>query len=103
MIGSILGGAFRLLRQHPLSVLIWSILYLAGIFAIGLLRIAIAPDTSNEPAAVLLPAIVTQGLTIALVAVLVTAATRATLHPYKRGAFYLRLGAQEARVFALLA
>lgn len=103
MIGSILGGAFRLLRQHPLSVLVWSILYLAGIFAIGLLRIAIAPAAPESLGAVLLPALVTQALTIALVAVLITAATRATLHPYKRGAFYLRLGAGELRVFALLA
>lgn len=103
MIGSILGGAFRLLRQHPLSVLVWSILYLAGIFAIGLLRIAIAPAAPESLGAVLLPALATQALTIALVAVLITAATRATLHPYKRGACYLRLGANELRVFALLA
>ncbi|WP_294334668.1 hypothetical protein [uncultured Sphingomonas sp.] len=103
MIGSILGGAFRLLRQHPLSVLVWSILYLAGIFAIGLLRIAIAPAAPDGVAAALLPALLTQTLTIALIAVLITAATRATLHPYKRGAFYLRLGANELRVFALLA
>lgn len=103
MIGSILGGAFRLLRQHPLSVLVWSILYLAGIFAIGLLRIAIAPAAPESLGAVLLPALATQALTIALVAVLITAATRATLHPYKRGACYLRLGAGELRVFALLA
>lgn len=98
-----MGGAFRLLRQHPLSVLVWSIFYLAGIFAIGLLRIAIAPAASDGIGAVLLPALLTQALTIALVAVLITAATRATLHPYKRGAFYLRLGANELRVFALLA
>lgn len=103
MIGSILGGAFRLLRQHPLSVLVWSILYLAGIFAIGLLRIAIAPAAPDGIGAVLLPALLTQTLAIALVAVLITAATRATLHPYKRGTFYLRLGANELRVFALLA
>jgi len=103
VIGSILGGAFRLLRQHPLSVLVWSILYLAGIFAIGLLRIAIAPAAPESLGAVLLPALATQALTIALVAVLITAATRATLHPYKRGACYLRLGANELRVFALLA
>ncbi|UYY76636.1 hypothetical protein [Sphingomonas sp. R1] len=103
MIGSILGGAFRLLRQHPLSVLVWSILYLLGIFAIGLVRIAIAPAASDGLAAMLLPALLTQALTIALVAVLITAATRATLHPYKRGACYLRLGANELRVFLLLA
>lgn len=103
MIGSILGGAFRLLRQHPLSVLVWSILYLAGIFAIGLLRILVAPAGPQSAAGAIGAGLLSQGLAIALVAVLITAATRATLHPYKRGAFYLRLGAGELRVFALLA
>lgn len=102
MIGSILGGAFRLLRQHPLAVLVWSILYLVGIFAIGLLRILVAPGDPQSVAGALAAGLLSQGLAIALVSVLVTAATRATLHPYKRGACYLRLGRNELRVFALL-
>ncbi|WP_084583752.1 hypothetical protein [Sphingomonas azotifigens] len=103
MIGSILGGAFRLLRQHPLSVLVWSILYLVGIFAIGMLRILALPVEPQDPVTFLVAGLVSQGLTLALIAVLITAATRATLHPYKRGACYLRLGASEGRVFVLLA
>ncbi|WP_066726652.1 hypothetical protein [Sphingomonas pituitosa] len=103
MIGSILGGAFRLLRRHPLSVLAWSILYLAGIIAIGLLRTLVAPADPQSVAGAIGAGLLSQGLAIALVAVLVTAATRATLHPYKRGACYLRLGGNELRVFALLA
>lgn len=104
MIGSILGGAFRLLRQRPGSVLIWSILYLGGIFTIGLVRLLMTqPPGGAGLGAMLVPALVTQLLTIALIAVLVTAVTRATLHPYKRGVFYLRFGANELRVFALLA
>jgi hypothetical protein len=102
VVGSILGGAFRLLRQHPLSVLVWAILYLVGIFAIGLLRILIAPADPANLAGALGAGLLSQGLALALVAVLITAATRATLHPYKRGACYLRLGANELRVFALL-
>nr|WP_315384159.1 hypothetical protein [uncultured Sphingomonas sp.] len=102
MVGSILGGAFRLLRRHPLSVLVWAILYLVGIFAIGLLRILIAPADPESVAAALGAGLLSQGLVLTLVAVLITAATRATLHPYKRGACYLRLGANELRVFALL-
>ncbi|WP_294257147.1 hypothetical protein [uncultured Sphingomonas sp.] len=102
MVGSILGGAFRLLRQHPLSVLVWAILYLVGVFAIGLLRILIAPADPANIAGAIGAGLLSQGLALALVAVLVTAATRATLHPYKRGACYLRLGANELRVFALL-
>ncbi|MGN8001224.1 hypothetical protein [Sphingomonas sp. 22176] len=102
MVGSILGGAFRLLRQHPLSVLVWAILYLVGIFAIGLLRILIAPADPDNVAEALGAGLLSQGLALALVAVLITAATRATLHPYKRGACYLRLGANELRVFALV-
>lgn len=102
MVGSILGGAFRLLRRHPLSVLVWAILYLVGIFAIGLLRILIAPADPANIAGAIGAGLLSQGLVLALVAVLITAATRATLHPYKRGACYLRLGANELRVFALL-
>ncbi|GAA0737879.1 hypothetical protein CA233_11965 [Sphingomonas sp. ABOLD] len=102
MVGSIFGGAFRLLRQHPLAVLVWAILYLVGIFAIGLLRILIAPADPANIAGAIGAALLSQGLALALVAVLITAATRATLHPYKRGACYLRLGANELRVFALL-
>ncbi|RSV36391.1 hypothetical protein CA234_18515 [Sphingomonas sp. ABOLE] len=97
-----MGGAFRLLRQHPLAVLVWAILYLVGIFAIGLLRILIAPADPANIAGAIGAALLSQGLALALVAVLITAATRATLHPYKRGACYLRLGANELRVFALL-
>lgn len=103
MTGSILGGAFRLLRQHPLSVLVWAILYLIGIFSIGLLRVAMVPAGPQTMAGLLTAGVLSQGLTLALVAVLITAATRATLHPYKRGACYLRLGGNELRVFALLA
>lgn len=101
MTGSILGGAFRLLRQHPLSVLVWAILYLIGIFSIGLLRVAMVPAGPQTMAGLLTAGVLSQGLTLALVAVLITAATRATLHPYKRGACYLRLGGNELRVFAL--
>ncbi len=97
-----MGGAFRLLRRHPLSVLVWAILYLVGIFAIGLLRILIAPADPANIAGAIGAGLLSQGLVLALVAVLITAATRATLHPYKRGACYLRLGANELRVFALL-
>jgi hypothetical protein len=102
VVRSILGGAFRLLRQHPLSVLVWAILYLIGIFAVGLLRILIAPADPESVAGAIGAALLSQGLALALVAVLITAATRATLHPYKRGGCYLRLGANELRVFALL-
>lgn len=102
MIGSILGGAFRLLRQHPLSVLVWSLLYLGGIFAIGLGRVLLLPVAPQSLAGAVLPGIATQALTLALMAILIAAATRATLHPYKRGFCYLRLGANEARMFLLL-
>lgn len=103
MIGSILGGAFHLLRRHPLSVAVWAILYLVGIFGIGLLRLLVAPGGPQSLPAAIGAGLLSQGLAIALIAVLITAATRATLHPYKRGTFYLRLGANELRVFALLA
>jgi hypothetical protein len=105
VIGSILGGAFRLLARRPGSVVIWALLYLAGIFAIGLLRILMTPAGASGPEwslGNLFAGIVTQLLMIGLVAVLLTAVCRATLHPYKTGKFYLRLGGNELRVAALL-
>lgn len=98
MTGSILGGAFGLVARRPGAVAIWAVLYLAGIFAIGLLRIAMAPAGAGG----LIAAIVTQLLTVALVAILLAAVCRATLHPYKTGWAYLRIGGNELRVFALL-
>ncbi|MHA6718770.1 hypothetical protein ACX40Y_04890 [Sphingomonas sp. RS6] len=105
MIGSILGGAFRLLRQRPGSVAAWSILYLVGIFVIGTARLMLmhVGARGGGGAAMLVPALATQLATLLLIAVLMTAVTRATLHPYKRGVFYLRFGGNELRVFALLA
>jgi len=105
VIGSILGGAFRLVARRPGSVAIWAILYLAGIFVIGLLRVLMTPAGATGADATFggfLAAIVTQVLMIGLVAILLTAVCRATLHPYKIGTFYLRLGGNEFRVFALL-
>lgn len=105
MIGSILGGAFRLVARRPGSVAIWAILYLVGIFAIGLLRVLMTPAGAMGAEWSLsgfFAAIVTQLLMIGLVAILLTAVCRATLHPYKTGKFYLRLGGNELRVFALL-
>ncbi|MET0309177.1 MAG: hypothetical protein ABW023_10770 [Sphingomonas sp.] len=105
MIGSILGGAFRLVARRPGAVTIWALLYLVGIFAIGLLRVLVTPAGASGPEwgiGGLLAGIVTQVLLIGLVAILLTAVCRATLHPYKTGRFYLRLGSNELRVFALL-
>ncbi len=105
MIGSILGGAFRLVARRPVSVAIWALLYLAGIFAIGLLRVAMTPPGASGAemgASGLFAAVVTQVLTVGLVAILLTAVCRATLHPYKTGGAYLRLGGNELRMFALL-
>jgi len=105
VIGSILGGAFRLVARRPGSVAIWAILYLVGIFAIGLLRVLMTPaggTGADAGPSGFLAAAVTQVLLIGLVAILLTAVCRATLHPYKTGAFYLRLGGNELRVFALL-
>ncbi|MBC9034335.1 hypothetical protein IAG41_18250 [Sphingomonas sp. JC676] len=105
MIGSILGGAFRLVVRRPGSVAIWAILYLVGIFAIGLLRVLMTPagaTGADWSFSGFFAATVTQLLMLGLIAILLTAVCRATLHPYKTGKFYLRLGGNELRVFALL-
>ena len=124
-IGSMLGGAFGLLRDHPLSVLVWVLLHVAG-FALLLLAIqplfalysdfltsqlALGPNHKLDPQA-LQPFIARMQATggivflaelglFALLMVLLTATQRAVLRPEERGFCYLRLGGDELRQIAL--
>lgn len=124
-IGSILGGAFGLVRRHPLSVLVWGLLYVA---AIGLLVLAMRPLFSvyaelfsRQLAAGGKGPMNPQDLqpfmgrlqsaggivflseigVFALVMILFTATQRAILRPAERGLFYLRLGGDELRLLGL--
>lgn len=124
-VGSILGGAFGLVRREPLSILVWGLLYVA---AIGLLMLAMrplfsvyaelfsqklaaggkAPISPEELQPYMARMQSAAGIiflseigVFALVMVLFTATQRAVLRPAERGFFFLRLGGDELRLIGL--
>jgi hypothetical protein len=106
-VGSILGGAFRLLREKPAAVAIWGIVYAASLVAIAF---ASRPMNARLLAAGAAPEaqLATMPLSMALLLaylivfiLLFTAAQRAVLRPEDRGLFHLRLGMDEVRQIAL--
>jgi hypothetical protein len=124
-VGSIVGGAFRLVRQHPASVLVWGLLYAAAMAA---LLIATRPVflAYSDLLSQMIEAGVDKPLTpeqiqpylarmqsaggilflaeigvFVLAMVLFTATQRAVLRPAERGFFYLRLGGDELRMIGL--
>jgi hypothetical protein len=124
-IGSILGGAFGLVRRHPLSVLVWGLLYVA---AIALLLLAMRPlfsvyaelfsrqlaaggkgPMNPQDLQPFMGRLQSAGGIVflseigifALVMILFTATQRAVLRPAERGLFYLRLGGDELRLIGL--
>jgi hypothetical protein len=124
-VGSILGGAFGLIRRHPLSVLVWGLLYVA---AIALLLLAMRPlfsvysdllsqQVARGTAGPMDPqdlqpfmarmqsaggiAFLSEIGVFALVMVLFTATQRAVLRPAERGFAFLRLGGDELRLVGL--
>jgi len=124
-VGSILAGAFGLVRQHPLAVLVWGLLYVAAIAALLFAMrpyfqvyadlfsqlAAYAPDRQLKPEdlqpymARLQAASGTLFLAeiglFAFIMVLFTATQRAVLRPNERAFFFLRLGGDELRMIGL--
>jgi hypothetical protein len=124
-VGSIVGGAFRLVRENPLSVLVWGLLYAAAVaglmFAMrpfllvysDLLTHMIAAGAGKPPTPqdlqpymarmqaaggiVFLAEIAVFGL----IMMIFTATQRAVLRPAQRSFFYLRLGEDELRQIGL--
>ncbi len=128
-VGSILGGAFRLVRDHPLAVLVWSLIqgvaFVALFFALHpLFQVyadfvsailskqivaapgkppdlqALQPLIARMQAAAGIVLLAELGL-FALLMILFTATQRAVLRPAERGFFYLRLGGDEFRLMGL--
>ena len=124
-IGSILAGAFGLVRRNPLSVLVWGAIYAA---AFVLLLVAMRPlfavysellshqlaARTNQPVTPLdlqpyMAQIQTAGSVaflaeigvFALIMVLLSATQRAVLRPNERGFAYLRIGGDELRLIGL--
>jgi hypothetical protein len=118
-VGSILGGAFGLVRREPLAVLVWALLYLAAMALLLLAmrpafeiyadlissQLAAAPGKPLDPQALQpyiarLQAVAGIGFLgqiglFALQTTLFTAAQRAVLRPAERRFFYLRFGMAE--------
>ncbi|HEY1607368.1 MAG TPA: hypothetical protein VGF77_17405 [Allosphingosinicella sp.] len=110
-IGEVIGGGFRILRDKPLAVVVWAIVYFAMFLAMGLLmRSLMAPQMQamSDPrtvgtalAAMIGPFILFFLVALLIYAILFAAVQRAVLKPEQQGFFYLRLGMDEARLLVL--
>ncbi|NYT42443.1 hypothetical protein HZY97_16845 [Sphingomonas sp. R-74633] len=112
-VGSILGGAFGLLRERPVSVVIWALTYSVGsiVLSLGLTFAmfgALMPDpqTAVNPASMFgsmfgLMLLLYLGI-LFLGAIVMTAVFRAMLRPEEGGFAFMRLGMDEVRMFGLL-
>ena len=110
-VGKIVGGAFGLIKNKPLAVLTWGLLYMASMVAMAL---AMGPmfgavaDAGKDPMAAMQQMnqmfgtilLLELGMLILFV-VLFTATQRAVLRPEQGGLAYLRLGMDELKLFAL--
>lgn len=113
--GSIIEGAFRLVRERPAAVAVWGLLYMVAVIAMSfVMRPMIgfqAAGLGNDPQAAqaMLANMSTMFARLALLEfgllllfiVLMTAAQRAVLRPAQAGFFYLRIGMDELRMLGL--
>ena len=112
---------FRLAREHPRAIALWSLIYfafnmvssalliamagapLAEFLALGQAGAAADPERMVELVVALAPANLVVGLlTLVVCAVLFAAISRAVLQPTQSARGFVRLGADEARQFAVL-
>lgn len=124
-VGSILGGAFRLVRDHPLSVLVWGLLYAtaligflfamrpmfqvyADLFSLQLANGGgkpLSPEALQPYMARMQSAggivFLAEIAIFAVAMFLFTATQRAVLRPAERGLFFLRAGMDELRMLGL--
>jgi hypothetical protein len=112
-VGMIIGGAFRLIRERPGSVLVWCIFYSLTAFAVGYFMTAwMAPMNSlgarPDPSVALATAgsflarmVLLELLFFCIYAILLTAAQRAVLRPEEGSFASLRLGGDELRIIGL--
>jgi hypothetical protein len=110
-VGSIVEGAFRLLRERPAAVLIWMLIYLGISVATSYAMVAItdvqiaammAGDSETAAVAATLPHTMLLGVVTLMVTMVICAAVlRAALRPAEGGPGALRLGMDEVRLFLL--
>ena len=112
--GSIVGGAFRLIKQHPFAVAVWGLASLAAA-VLGTLAMRASfdleeavgadPDSSDAMMAALAsgfgPLLLLQLVVYVLMIVMFTAAMRAVLRPHDGGLAFIRFGMDELRMIAL--
>lgn len=111
-IGKVIGGGFRLVRERPVAVLVWGLVYMLAVigmtFAMRPLMQSQMQATGGDPQVALanvgamMGRIALFGLVFIVVyAVLFAASQRAVLQPERQGFFYLRLAMDELRQLAL--
>ncbi len=113
-VGSILGGAFGLLRERPGSVAIWAVTYCVGAFAIslamGLVTAGMVMPAAVDPSAAvdvwagpMFSLVLLLNLCLMFLAVvLMNAVFRAMLRPEEGGFAFMRLGMDEFRMLGLV-
>lgn len=109
-VGTIIGGGLRLIREHPAAVAVWGLVYFLAtvLFGLAMRPVAMQAAANDDPAAAMnaMQSMMGQLLLIYLgytiiVLMLWTATQRAALRPEQSGFFFLRLGMDELRMFAL--
>lgn len=111
-IGSLLNGGFRLIREHPGAMLIWTIIQLAVAIAtsfatMAILQAGVDATLSGESVQSVQLNAALQSMLVGLVGLAIStivyaAVQRAILRPDEGGPGWLRLGMDEVRLFLLL-
>jgi hypothetical protein len=103
--GSVIEGAFGLVRERFAAVAVWSLIYLAVTIASWFaMRPFFSPDAMTgavSPGAMVGWMLLIQLAALIVFVVLITAAQRAVLHPAEEGLAYVRLGMDEVRMTLL--
>jgi hypothetical protein len=111
-IGAVIGGGFRIIRDKPLAVVVWAVIYMVLFAGMMLLMRPImtaqVQAMAGDPQAQIAAFGAMAGrflllflLMLVVYVVLFAAAQRAVLKPERQGFFYVRLGMDELRLLAL--
>jgi hypothetical protein len=111
-IGEVIGGGFRIIRDKPLAVAVWALVFLlmfvGMMFVMRPMMEAQMQMAAGDPrvqlaalGAMMGPFLLLFLLSLVVYVVLFAAAQRAVLKPEQQGFFYLRLGMDELRLLAL--
>ena len=111
-IGEVIGGGFRTIRDKPLAVAVWALIYLLLFVGMMLLMRPMMEtqmqSLNGDPqvqiaamSALVGPFLLYFALLFIVYVILFAAAQRAVLKPEQQSFFYLRLGMDELRLLAL--